>query len=501
YGRQLRWMVGVASKGLMKDTAYVSCPTTTPTYPSKKRHNLVVVEYEPSLKFQASAGASSSTSSCSSRSPLSITASPPTQLTDPIFQDMGYNTRYLLDYFDRKVCSVLTFTEEAWTPYRELMALVGSSKGVAHAMTAVAALHAIHGSTGSPIMLAHALQENHIQINDIRLNPFQSQLLHHCIHHKQKALEFLSTALQDPDQKNKLQTFGIAIVLALLECFETGAGSWAIHLEGAKKLLEAGIQNSPALEGLVDELMLFEIFGSTFVPPGVVSTSVTTRTLSTTASDTRLVFGNSFVCPVAILQSITLATAMSRTARQAMSDLSATFEGILAIGELKSVLVKIQQFSCLEWVEEVKPTAKYLETVSNHLVVQMCLIWKLSAEIYISRLLYSLTRDTQYLSPITDDLITAFVPIKSTVYLKFLTWPVVVAGLSSTTHSHRAWTLSTLDEIWRLTLVASAKGAREVLLTLWAMRDSRINNEGDGYREDWDWLCDIAALKNHWLLF
>ncbi|KAM0408504.1 hypothetical protein ACHAPD_011980 [Fusarium lateritium] len=119
------------------------------------------------------------------------------------------------------------------------MTLVGSSEGVANAMMAVAALHAMHGSIGSPIMLAHAVQAKNVQINDQELT-----------------LEFLSMALQDPDQKNKFQTFGIAITLALLECFETGAGSWAIHLEGAKKMLEAGIQNSSTLEGLVDELML-----------------------------------------------------------------------------------------------------------------------------------------------------------------------------------------------------------------------------------------------------
>ncbi|KAI6757083.1 hypothetical protein HG530_011681 [Fusarium avenaceum] len=136
------------------------------------------------------------------------------------------------------------------------MTLVGSSEGVANAMMAVAALHAMHGSIGSPIMLAHAVQAKNVQINDKELSPFQSQLLHHCIFHKQKALKFLSMALQDPDQKYKFQTFGIAITLALLECFETGAGSWAIHLEGAKKLLEAGIQNNSTLEGLVDELML-----------------------------------------------------------------------------------------------------------------------------------------------------------------------------------------------------------------------------------------------------
>ncbi|CEI63633.1 unnamed protein product [Fusarium venenatum] len=381
------------------------------------------------------------------------------------------------------------------------MTLVGSSEGVANAMMAVAALHAMHGSIGSPIMLAHAVQAKNVQINDQELSPFQSQLLHHCITNKQKALEFLSMALQDPDQKNKFQTFGIAITLALLECFETGAGSWAIHLEGAKKMLEAGIQNSSTLEGLVDELMLFEIFGSTFVPPGIISTSVTTRTLLTTAPESRLVFGNGFVCPVAILQLITSATAMSRTARQAMSDSSITPERTSAIGNLKSDLVKIQQFSCLDWAEKVIPTTKYLETVPNHLVVQMSLIWKLSAAIYISRLLYSLTQDTQYLLPITDDLITAFMPIQNTVYLKFLTWPVVIAGFASTMPNHRAWTLSTLDKVWGLTLCANARGAEMVLLKLWERRDARIHEVGDDYGENWDWLCDMSTHENHWLLF
>ena len=150
----------------------------------------------------------------------------------------------------------MTICDEARTPYRELMPLVGSSEGVANAMMAVAALHAMHGSVGSPIMLSNAVQANSIHINEKQLDAFQSQLLRHCISFKQKALEFLSVALQDPHQHNELQTFGTAVVLALLECFETGAGSWAIYLDGAKKLLEAGIQKSSTLEAFVEELML-----------------------------------------------------------------------------------------------------------------------------------------------------------------------------------------------------------------------------------------------------
>ncbi|CAH0029384.1 unnamed protein product [Clonostachys rhizophaga] len=365
---------------------------------------------------------------------------------------------------------------------------------------AVAALHAMHVSVGSPIMLSHAVQANSIHVNEKQLDVFQSQLLHHCITLKQKALKFLSIALQNPHQHNELQTFGTAVVLTLLECFETGAGSWAIHLDGAKKLLDAGIQKSSTLEAFVEELILFEIFGSTFVPSNVVSTSITTRTFSATSPETILLC-NSFVCPVELLQQITLATAKSRIARQAMLNLSNAAECTSAIEDLKADLIKIQQFHSLTWVEKVISVTGYLANVSRRIIAQMCLIWKISAAIYVSRLLYTLTGDAQYLSPIVDDLINAFIPIQNKVQLKFLLWPAVIAGISTTRPDHRAWTLSTLDEIWRLTHCANAKGAAMVLKKLWEMKDARIHEIGDDHGRDWDWLCDMSTLDGYWLLF
>lgn len=46
--------------------------------------------------------------------------------------------------------------------------------------------------------------------------------------------------MHDQSQRGEEPTFIAVILLAVLDLVESGSGSWIFHLEGAKKLLEAG---------------------------------------------------------------------------------------------------------------------------------------------------------------------------------------------------------------------------------------------------------------------
>lgn len=138
------------------------------------------------------------------------------------------------------------------------MALIGS-EGISNAMVAIAALHMMHGFTRAPIFLTAATQGETPEAPDFRVGHtnlayFQTKLLEICISSKQRSLQYLRSALEEPVRRGEIQTFGTALVLALLDLFETGSGAWATHLEGAKGLLD--YQESSMLEGCLEELML-----------------------------------------------------------------------------------------------------------------------------------------------------------------------------------------------------------------------------------------------------
>lgn len=60
---------------------------------------------------------------------------------------------------------------------------------------------------------------------------------------KQRSLEQLIRAVADPERRAETATVMTALVLLELECFENGARGWSVHLEGAKRLIEASMVN------------------------------------------------------------------------------------------------------------------------------------------------------------------------------------------------------------------------------------------------------------------
>jgi hypothetical protein len=58
---------------------------------------------------------------------------------------------------------------------------------------------------------------------------------------KDQSLKLVSTALVTNRTSQGYQSLLIAVVLlAILDIFESGSGAWTYHIEGIKKVLEAG---------------------------------------------------------------------------------------------------------------------------------------------------------------------------------------------------------------------------------------------------------------------
>lgn len=204
------------------------------------------------------------------------------------------------------------------------------------------------------------------------------------------------------------------------------------------------------------------------------------------------------LCPVEILQLITTATRDHRAAREDALVLSGQRKSEANMHNLMSILTSIKTFDVLYWARNVSQATSLMRHVPHAVLAQVCQVWKLTAAIYVSRTLYNLNKDSQYLQPAVEDLIAAFEELQDGTQLKHFTWPAFIAGAASTSPKHRQWALSTLDEIWRLTLCASVKGAELVLVKLWEKQDSQRRVVGS-QSEGWDWVHELSKLDRHWL--
>ncbi|KAJ4014681.1 hypothetical protein NW752_007452 [Fusarium irregulare] len=78
---------------------------------------------------------------------------------------------------------------------------------------------------------------------------------------KQKALVYLADATSEPLEEAKAYILATIILLMLLELYEGGIGSWSVHLEGAKQLLDTEtadniIHSSRMIRNILEELVI-----------------------------------------------------------------------------------------------------------------------------------------------------------------------------------------------------------------------------------------------------
>lgn len=151
--------------------------------------------------------------------------------------------------------ALLTLYPDARNPYRDLTSLIGDSPVLAHALTALGALHyalLYHeeftpepwSSSSSTNTAPMSLQElGSAVLNSVARRP-ASKNYEQFLSFKQHALSQLSLDIRNPARQNDDKTVAAILVLALLDAVESGSGAWKYHLEGAKNLLKSREQGS-----------------------------------------------------------------------------------------------------------------------------------------------------------------------------------------------------------------------------------------------------------------
>ncbi|KAI9149970.1 Acriflavine sensitivity control protein acr-2 [Paramyrothecium foliicola] len=520
--KPLRWVSGVASRGQMMGRTYESKPPPPEVSNRRPRSQLVISSYQPKQKKDnldhstSSSPLPSIASSPSPSTPLATSPStssivsvvspvPPKCLVDPILQPLHYEDRYLLDYFTRQVCHVFTFSANGRNPYRELIPMIGSSQATTSVIMAVAACHAVHQMTGMPVsQLTDTPGQSSPQHCIQQLNSSSSsddlcaQLLQQFWYHKQKALMLFSHDLTNLNGSPEIFTFITALLLALVELFESGAGSWTVHIEGAKQLLNAYLRGDrshlpPFLQGFITEVMLFEIFGrtlgQTLPAAGIVTTSFNVEKSLEEWVEPHLLTPLS--CPTVIIQGIAAVTALFRNSQSLglLSDDSTS-------DAIRSRLEELQSLDCDVWALQAKAVDALAKPVSHEMLTTLCYIWQRSAAIYTSCVLYALTKQDMSVQGMVEELLSALDQTEASV-LKCLIWPAFVAGAASQKKEQRERVLATLRRIWNIGFLGNSFNATSVLVKLWDRRDSSGVKEG----EMWDWISELSSFGEHWNFF
>ena len=420
-------------------------------------------------------------------------------LLDSLYQDMTYDERFFVEHYERRLCPLLVLWDTNRNPYRSILPLIGTSEIVKSALITASVCHFANGHLGTPFISAimkQGYKKDSRELSTWKLRASAAPLLKTYFGVKQRSLRLLARAMENPAERADVSTF-VAIMLQLMvEFLETGAGAWSVHLEGAKKLIEAGVSTGKAFaasetEGIVKSVTEFDALGGTFLYPGVLTQQ---SMILRAPEDTDEVLDRSIVgCPVEVMRAIGAVSSMRQTdAVQSARNMRA----------LQDKLLSIQSFSAKDWA--VKVGGPYLRTTPNALEIlfEIGQIWQGAGLLYTRRVLSTLTSIPGPASMDATRLKTQIARFDTDMeVLKCLLWPIFIVGAESDLLGERQWALSTLDRIWLYNSCANSKNSLFVLEGIWAKKDASRMHEGSEDGHNFDWISELSLLDELWMLF
>lgn len=149
--------------------------------------------------------------------------------------------KMLIRKVEKRCCPLVVLCDGRSNPYRQLIPLMESSLAVTNAILAIGACHYVYStaylaiSSGEESTTPSMVTTRIPHIDDAFTST--SSILSSYLRFKQKALQHLSIGMSNLHKTNHASVLATVILMIILELFESGAGSWTIHLKGAKELL------------------------------------------------------------------------------------------------------------------------------------------------------------------------------------------------------------------------------------------------------------------------
>ncbi|KAL0930638.1 C6 finger domain-containing protein Acr-2 [Colletotrichum truncatum] len=304
------------------------------------------------------------------------------------------------------------------------------------------------------------------------------------------ALRSLSEEVANAKRRTNLNIFYAAFLFVLLDLTESGANCWKVHVEGAKKMLdfedrEVSSSWSSVFEQIADEIFIrydrIDPISAWWC--GVPST-------------------RPWSCPSEII------TALQSIASQRWAGYVAdtpTSKPMHTHKELSGILTslhRIRDFDPHVWATYMNGVGHVASSRFHDLLLHSSKIWKLTADIYATRVYRSLTKDISIAVPSVDELIQEFAFLGAHDRVeKDLIWPTFIIGAECTRENQRNWVIAMMEKIWQITFSANCKNAAHVLKGLWKKQDLFRSTQGTRDPDGWDWITEISLLDDHWILY
>ncbi|KAF4956038.1 hypothetical protein FSARC_11690 [Fusarium sarcochroum] len=290
-------------------------------------------------------------------------------------------------------------------------------------------------------------------------------------------------------------------LLMLLELHEGGNGPWNVHLEGAKQLIDADASESDVystrmIQNIIEELTIFDVFGSTFAVHSPPTMPLSTRLRANSRDELSSLGG--LGCPMEILTIIESVNLQWRTwSNYGISDASTPHESSLQL--INTALMNLGEFDAEKWADHMQTACPEQCSITREHALRLSTIWKLAAEIYTLHVKVQLIGNT-HPTPQVYLLVAEINCFESTNRaIRFLLWPTFIAGAESTLLEHRQWALTMLDKIWGITHIANSKTAAIVLMKIWEQYDSKVQYSSIQNPKVPSWMAFLSSLGSSWL--
>jgi hypothetical protein len=241
----------------------------------------------------------------------------------------------------------------------------------------------------------------------------------------------------------------------------------------------------------------FDVLGSTFVQRGFLSSPLAARLATSRGDDLSSLAA--LGCPKWILVAVETVTSQWR----AWTDHEPATAGFpyQSPAELVSTTLEhITSFDIEEWTNQIMDLFCTQIPISREDIVRLSLIWKLSAAIYTSYVLYQLSGHAASTTVLVEQLIAALKDLESDSHMiRFLLWPLFIAGAGCALPQHREWVLTTLDKIWHSNLFTNAKTAARVLTILWTNVDRAEHRVCSRELGTCHWMELLSSMDTSWL--
>ncbi|KAJ5155858.1 Protein of unknown function DUF3468 [Penicillium capsulatum] len=479
----------------------------------------------------------------------------PWGLVDPLVKDFGQLSRFYLFHYNQYMVEDFVVYSESKNSWRDIIALVGHSPLLAHALTTLGALHysLISSSDSAPMpwsssnlattnsLLSPGEIENMVTPAGAR-RP-STKAYQHFLEFKQRALNQLTKDLCSPVMQKDDRTLVAIVVLALLDLFESGSGAWSYHIEGAKKLLRSRPENELGqgiLQGLetfaIDGCLIMEIMGSTLARPGALSKPFYSASMGP-AMLKRLEETSWVGCPAYLLEVIFFVHGLwypdseIAAAIPQPTALPVTMQRgqPLSLASYAALLQGIRNFDPFSWAEGMQ-AHYYLPDLSHR--IALAISYQKSVYLYTSRVL-SRTREgyapawTDVALPtdhsrVANELVAQVCSIPtSDPHFKCLIWPTFIAGAESRRLAQRPLILEKLGSIYQVVTSVNVRNAAWVLRLMWQKQDlketerhancafgdinggmssaSLKDNDDDDFDSSFDWVDELDESRLDWL--